>query len=367
MLSITRLGHALGLVAALALHFGPTAEASRALAPLPAPRAAPAGEEPDAPPGCTTTTTVYGAYQPAAITDNTTITSTLTVSGLHRDIWKIEAQTFISHTYPGDLSVFLISPYPFDVPGALTTGNGGTADNVFASTLWTDRAPIGVTEAAFVPNVNRPMLIPEGAMGEYRFHDPNGPWQLVVSDMADSDTGTLNGWNLAVTTLNELYIGASQFPHNATDKPIANPGTITSTIVVSNAGHYLVKLTAQTIISHPASGDLTLMLTAPNGLTTTLTHENGGVRANLFNNTTWTDSPIEGPGPVTDAPYVDGEALFQVQPEGAMGHFVGVDPNGTWTLTIRDSNPANAGLLKDWSLGVYTGYCQPLYLPALNR
>lgn len=367
MSPFTRLGHALLVVAALTL-LGrqPAVAAAPRLAPPPAPAPRhPATVYP--PPGCTTTTTTYVNLTPQALLDNTTITSTVSVAGLPPTLWQVEARTALSHTFPGDLEIYLNSPYPFDTPGTLSTRNGGSADNSFANTQWSDRAFLGVTEVSFGIGVNQPDLIPEGAMGNYRFHDPNGVWQLIVRDKATSDTGTLNGWSLHLTTLNEPYVSASQFPHNPTDQAIANPGTTTSTIQVSQAGEYLMNLTVQTVISHSASGDLTLTLTAPSGLTTTLTHERGGLLDNLYHNTTWTDSPIYSPGPVTDATYVDGQALAQVQPEGALGHFVGSDPNGTWTLTIKDSSGLNAGLLKDWSLGLYTGACQPVYLPAVQR
>ena len=321
----------------------------------------------DAPPGCTVTTTHYQDPTPVAIIDNTTFTRTLTVNGFTHNVWKVTAHTAISHTFPSDLEIYLNSPYPFDVPGVLTTRNGGTADNVFAHTTWDDDRTLGVTEVVFANGVNQPYLIPEGALGNYRFHDPNGAWQLVVRDVITSDVGTLNGWDLYVTTLNETLISASSFLHNTTDTAIASPGTTQSSIVVSGAGHYLTNVTAQTVISHSASGDLTLILTAPNGLTTTLTQENGGYLDNLYNGTDWTDAPIPPGGPVTDASYVNNVALFQVQPEGALGRFVGVDPNGTWTLTIKDANLLNTGVLKDWSLALYTGYCAPIYVPFTVR
>ncbi|MCC7360045.1 MAG: proprotein convertase P-domain-containing protein [Anaerolineales bacterium] len=321
----------------------------------------------DAPPGCTVTTTHYQDVTPVAIPDLNTITRTLTVSGLSYDLWKVTAYTAISHTWNADLDIYLNSPYPADLTGTLTTQNGGSADNVFSATTWDDDQTLGVTEVAFTNNVPQYYLVPEGAMGNYRFHSPNGNWQLVVRDNAGGDTGTLNRWELEITTLNELLIVDDRSYSNSVDTPIANPGTTTSNIVVSNAGHYLTNVTAQTVISHSASGDLTLMLTAPDGLTTTLTNNRGGPFDNLYNGTTWTDSPIPPGGPVTDADYSNNVVLAQVQPEGAMGRFVGVDPNGTWTLTIKDNNSPNSGVLKDWSLGIYTGYCAPVYLPVAVR
>jgi subtilisin-like proprotein convertase family protein len=41
-------------------------------------------------------------------------------------------------------------------------------------------------------------------------------------------------------------------------------------------------------------------------------------------------------------------------PEGAMGAFIGEDPNGTWTLSITDDTAADIGNLNSWSLDVTT-------------
>ena len=73
-------------------------------------------------------------------------------------------------------------------------------------------------------------------------------------------------------------------------------------------------------------------------------------------------------GPLTNATYVNGVPLDQVQPEGAMGHFKGSNPNGVWTLAITDMRGgADSGSLDSWQLGVYTKQCNALYLPAVER
>ena len=109
-----------------------------------------------------------------------------------------------------------------------------------------------------------------------------------------------------------------------------------------------------------------MTLTAPNGLTTTLTANRGGAYSNLSNGTLWTDTPNVGPGPVTDADFTHG-FLTQVQPEGAMGHFVGYNPNGQWTLTIKNTSGVDTGLLDEWGVNIQTGYCTPTYLPVITR
>ena len=53
-------------------------------------------------------------------------------------IWDVNVQAFITHTRSSDLSIFLISPHGTIV--TLSTGNGGSAANVFNGTTWDDQA-----------------------------------------------------------------------------------------------------------------------------------------------------------------------------------------------------------------------------------
>ena len=110
-----------------------------------------------------------------------------------------------------------------------------------------------------------------------------------------------------------------------------------------------------------------MTLTAPNGLTTTLTAHTGGNLDNVFNGTFWTDTPANGLGAVTDANLVNNVVLTQTQPVGAMGHFVGIDPNGQWTLSVKDTRLGDQGTLDEWGLIIDTGYCTPVRLPLVTR
>lgn len=363
-----------GLVAAviLALALGQQAPASAAIVAEPALLP----PSPTPPPGCFATTHSYTQPTPQAIPDKDLngITSTIHVSGLPPFTWNVTVQTAIPHTFSADLRVYLLAP---DQPGfknTLTSDNGIAAADVFSPTLWSDQAPLGVTEANLISHVNQPFLIPEGAMGAHYGHNPNGDWRLWVVDAGQGDTGTLNSWSLNVTTLPfEPPIRASQFPTDNTSHAIPNPGTLTATLNVSNAGPVLDNLTLRTSIAISDSGDLKLTLTSPTGLTTTLVNGNDLLGAfnglaNLFNGTLWTDDPVGG-GPVTDANPVSGQPLDQVQPEGAMRHFAGSNPNGTWTLTITDmtGDALPQGFLNSWQLGIYTSRCDALYLPTVRR
>ncbi|MEP7357388.1 MAG: proprotein convertase P-domain-containing protein [Anaerolineales bacterium] len=64
---------------------------------------------------------------------------------------------------------------------------------------------------------------------------------------------------------------------------------------------------------------------------------------------------------------MDGDNLGQVQPEGAMRHFVGSNPNGSWRLTVTDTGGPGTGSLNSWQLGIYTSHCEAVYLPVIRR
>jgi len=376
MLTIERLGRWLVVTAIVALALGQQAPAGAApaeRAPLPEPSGGDILPIPALPPGCVATTRAFTQSAAQLIPDVSTITSTLPVSGMGPYIWDVTAQTLISHTFSSDLNVYLIAPNQFGYRNTLTTRNGydfdgHDVDAPFLNTVWSDQAPLGVTELNFADNVTQPFVIPEGAMGAYAgHHNPNGNWQLVVQDAAALDTGRLNGWTLSITTLPFYPRGNSQFPTDSTVHPIPNPGTLTTTLSINNAGPVLEDVTLLTYITHSNSGDLNIVLTAPSGLTTTLVNGRANGFADQYNGTLWTDAPVGG-GPVTDATYVNGVPLDQVQPEGAMGHFKGSNPNGVWTLAITDMRGgADSGSLDSWQLGVYTRQCNALYLPAVER
>jgi subtilisin-like proprotein convertase family protein len=368
-----RLGQWIAILAGLALALGgqPPATPVTAARPVTAvPPLLPMGDFPfvPPPPGCVSAEQGRINTEAQPISDFSTLTSTLTISNALPYMWNVTALTAISHTFASDLRVYLLGPNEFGVRNTLTTNNGQGNDNVFAYTIWSDLAPLGVTEAAFLNNVVAPYLIPEGAMGKHYGHDANGIWKLVVEDAASEDIGQLNAWAVNVVTLPFAPMGASQFPSKVVNQAISNTDTITSAIVVTGAGTLLDNVTVNLVVSHTQSDELSMTLWAPTGLTTTLTSGNGFTMTNLYNGVEFTDDPV-GPfmGPVTDAAYVDGVNLGQVQPEGAMRHFAGINPNGPWRLVITDSGGTGTGTLVSWQLGIYTSHCEAVYLPAVSR
>ncbi len=118
---------------------------------------------------------------PAAIPDNDPagITRTLDVSGIGTSITQLNLLTELPHTFAGDVRIELTSP-------AGTTVLIWDADGSNFADL------SGVWGYYF------------GTVGDitaFNGENPNGTWTLSVSDNASIDTGTLEAWGLAISSL----------------------------------------------------------------------------------------------------------------------------------------------------------------------
>ncbi|MEZ6094740.1 MAG: S8 family serine peptidase [Pirellulaceae bacterium] len=126
---------------------------------------------------------------PVTITDNATFTSIIDISDFG-ELADVDVQLDITHTYDGDLDVFLIAPDGTRVE--LFTDVGGSGDN-FTGTYIDDEAPGAIT-AGTAPFTG--FFQPEGDLSILDGMDINGVWTLEISDDAGGDQGTLNSWSL---------------------------------------------------------------------------------------------------------------------------------------------------------------------------
>lgn len=129
---------------------------------------------------------------PIAIVDNTTFTTTITVGSGVSSISLISVHMDITHTFTGDLDIYLISPDGVRV--MLTTDNGGTGNN-FTGTIFNDLADVSVVGSA-APFTG--FYRPEEPLSVLDGTDANGVWTLEVTDDAGADIGTLNSWQLEI-------------------------------------------------------------------------------------------------------------------------------------------------------------------------
>jgi subtilisin-like proprotein convertase family protein len=309
------------------------------------------------PPGCLGSTANFPQTNSQPILDFQTTTSTIAVSGLDHYLWDVDATTFVTHTWNGDLIITLTSPAGTST--TLSWREGYSYDDVFNGTVWDDQGAVPVSQAVFVDKVAQPRLIPEGAMGAFIGQDPNGTWTLTVSDNAAGDQGELHSWALALTTLPTTPAAGTHSFGVGTALALAPSSTNSSSLVVTNAGSSLSHLVLQTFISDPTNSDLVLTLTSPAGTTTTISSHNGGTNSGVFFGTVWDD---QAGLPVTLAAFTNGTTRTPLIPVGALAGFNGEDPNGQWTLTVANTGAGNSGTVNAWSLEVTTCACPPTLL-----
>ncbi|MCZ2357655.1 MAG: proprotein convertase P-domain-containing protein [Bacteroidia bacterium] len=158
---------------------------------------------------------------PAAIPDNSCVgaTSTITVSGMGAAVPsdRISVMVNLTHTWDGDLELFLVTPGGQRL--GLSNRRGGSGDN-YTNTVFTDSAITAISSgSAPFTGVYRPetatyggctasTITTFGAIGGGTIV-PNGNWSLVVYDRAGGDVGTVISWYISfpgsVTPAGETY------------------------------------------------------------------------------------------------------------------------------------------------------------------
>ncbi len=103
----------------------------------------------------------------------------------------------LTHTFDGDLDIFLISPSGTRVE--LSTDNGGAGDN-FINTVFADSAATAIT-AGVAPFTGS--FRPETPLAALIGENPNGVWILEIGDDAGGDIGSLNSWSITIETSTE--------------------------------------------------------------------------------------------------------------------------------------------------------------------
>jgi len=334
------------------------------------------GVVPTAPTGCTVTTTNTVNSTPVAIpTGPAVVSSTITVAGAGTYLWDLNMQTFITHTFAADLDITLQSPAGTIV--TITTDNGASNDNVFNGTVWDDQANPGgqvpyttnaglVTDHPYVNLVTATPLVPEEALAAFRGENPNGTWTLTISDDLAGDGGSLDSWQLEVSTLSAAPTETTTSATNSTPLAIpTGPAVVSNTVVIAGAGAVVSKVTLMANITHTFAADLDITIASPSGTVVTLTTDNGAGNDNVFNGTLWDDDANPGgqvpyttnAGMTTDHPYANLTVATPLTPEEALGAFNGQNPNGTWTITISDDLAGDGGSLDSWTLNVTTAVC----------
>jgi subtilisin-like proprotein convertase family protein len=141
-----------------------------------------------------TQSTISSPNVPVTIPAKTTITSTLTISGMSGTIGDLNLNLSINDTRDSDLVITLIAPNSTQI--TLASQNGGSGDN-FTNTTFDDQATTSVS-SGIAPFTGS--FIPIGSLAAANGISPNGVWTLQVADTSRHNSGTLVNWSVQVTT-----------------------------------------------------------------------------------------------------------------------------------------------------------------------
>jgi subtilisin-like proprotein convertase family protein len=212
----------------------------------------------------------------------------------------LEVQVDISHTWIGDLEVYLVSPNGSRI--LLHNRTGGSADNIRKTYTLVDIPALGA------------------ALGQAA----GGAWLLQVVDRARRDVGTLNRWSLKLmlgrtNTVRVESTASLTIPDN-------DPNGVASTLAVTQDGT-LKDIKVGVDITHTWISDLRVSLVTPGGQEVSLHGRSGGSGDNI--RTTFTAQALPALA-----------ALAQAN----------TAVRGTWTLKAVDLASQDVGKLNSWSL-----------------
>jgi len=377
-----RVWHSSAVLVAFALVVGALGAApgrAGAAVPLQSPLvqgpASPAGVLPD-PPGCTGNTQVAGpilVVKPIPdATDSThpgVLTSTTSVPLAAQFIYTthISVTVAITHTFSGDLQLFLISPRGTRV--SLSTNNGSSLHDIYDPATFDDRAgltrlPGPVTLATFTNGVGMGLVNPEEPLSAVNGEDPHGTWTLEVRDSVHTNTGVLIGWKLEVTALDSVPFQVLDSDSTfGPPQPIPDGGAPVDTQYFLSLPAPISALTLTTVITHPQPSDLVIELITPTGVTLTVSSHNGLNYNNLFAGTHWYDAAgaVNPPGPVTDNSFISGTVATPLSPQEGFAEANGLDTGaGNFHLIVHDTQAnGKSGTLASSTLTAMALTCLP--------
>jgi len=109
----------------------------------------------------------------------------------------VTIQIWLEHTYNSDVTMKLYSPDGTFI--TLSNQRGGSYDNVFDGTLFTDSASTKVSSYSFQNNKVAASVKPEDPLSTFQGKDPNGQWKIWLSDCCSPDNGYLDRVTLTIT------------------------------------------------------------------------------------------------------------------------------------------------------------------------
>lgn len=278
-----------------------------------------------------------------------TFTINVPAGDVQAEVRDIDITTSLTHAFPGDVEIELIhAGTTVLLKGGPTGEPSNSSQNIFLNAPWDDS---GDALASDLSNADGGRtFVPQGSFGAFVGKPAAGDWTLRVRDTSapgDLDGGTFNGWTLTLATQSAFASAPTDVavPAGPAGSPQTIPdgtGASTSTINVTGARSYLWDANLTTNISHPTTEDLEVRLS--HAARTVVITSGNSMFAPGLSGRTFDDSAT-----TVVARNAGGEDLV---PEGALAAFIGTDPNGPWTLEVKDLTPGDTGTFNGWSLAL---------------
>jgi subtilisin-like proprotein convertase family protein len=325
--------------------------------------------------------------------------STINVSGVERVIAKVSVTLDgLSHTYPQDLDVLLVSPAGQNV--LLMSDVGGATPGVSGVTLVFDDAGVPIPLLAnpasgiYAPtndDFSGPDVFPAPAPGgpygsllsDFNFMDLNGSWALYIYDDQSGDVGSLaSGWSLSIQTFLEPSNSYPPFSYcNFTSMTIPNgaPGTTSGPASLYQSPIFMgfpsdlsqYKVVVDLLgLTHSSPADLDILLTEVGGREVMLMSDVGGGALGVTNLDLTFDDDAANSIPVVTSPLTglykptnndDGFAdsfpapcCFGASPTGPfspnLSAFKGIQNPSGWYLWVLDDTAGDTGSMNGWCI-----------------
>ena len=281
--------------------------------------------------GTTTSNLTFTNSTPVFIPDSTVangivpVTSPISVSGLNMTSLSngIANVKIISLTHPfvGDLILRLIGPDGRSL--ILSNRRGGSGDN-YTNTIFSSSSASLITSATapfsstFKPDTSSTAA---AAFGIFNGLNPNGTWQLFVSDNAPADSGFLNSWS--ITFNNPLNFSWTSTPAGFTSS-VKSPGTVTPSSLGLGTVTYHVVAT-NPITGCTASSNVSVLVNS----TPSANADSTGVSCHGLSNGTAFVNVTGGTPPFTYS--------WNSSPVQTTQTATGLAP-GNYTVTVTDTN-----------------------------
>lgn len=344
-----------------------------------------------------TTTTTF--TQNTAITVPTTVgsaapyPSALSVAGVTGTVVGVKVKlNGVSHSFPDDLDIMLVGPTGAGV--ILMSDAGGGTDLVNTNFTFADGSPYMpdattlLAGGTFAPTNHgtgdvfaapAPAIPAGGSLNSlFAGQNPNGTWNLFVTDQFSGDGGSIASWQLELTTTTVTPVIASTPFTNATaiNLPADPPGSgaatpYPSTINVSGVSGQLLNIAVKLNgFSHTFPNDVDILLVGPTGVAYTVLSDVGGSAA--LSNLTFTLQDSATPITTTSGSLTDGTfrptnsgatdtfpapapGTFQLPPSAGVASLLGtygaLNANGTWSLYVVDDLGGDTGAISGgWTL-----------------